>query len=87
VIHAATRPADDTIESPGMSINIAPNRREPSPRAERRVRRIELPDCPSCHTPLHVDVRSEHTLYVRCQWCGHRRMVAKPPAASGQQRR
>ncbi|WP_239492617.1 hypothetical protein [Luteitalea sp. TBR-22] len=42
------------------------------------MRRLALPDCPSCHLPLQVDVRSRDTLYARCQWCGHRRMVAKP---------
>jgi DNA-directed RNA polymerase subunit RPC12/RpoP len=70
-----------------MSINIAPDRRAQAHPMERRTRRIQLPDCPSCQLPLHVDVRSGDTLYVRCQWCGHRRMVAKPTAMpAGQQR-
>jgi DNA-directed RNA polymerase subunit RPC12/RpoP len=47
---------------------------------ERRQQRLQLPDCPACHVPLHVDVRSSDTLYARCQWCGHRRMLAKPAA-------
>ena len=50
---------------------------------ERRQRRLELPDCPSCQRPLHVDVRSSDTLYTRCVWCGYRRMVAKPAAHAG----
>jgi hypothetical protein len=71
-----------------MSINIAPDRRTQVHPVERRVRRIQLPDCPSCQLPLHVDVRSGDMLYARCQWCGHRRMVAKPAAtAAGREHR
>jgi len=48
---------------------------------DRRHHRVQLPDCPSCRVPLQVDIRSSDTLYARCQWCGHRRMVAKPGTA------
>jgi len=52
---------------------------------ERRQRRVELPECPNCHQPLRVDVRSSDTLYARCVSCGHRRMVAKPePGQTGE---
>jgi DNA-directed RNA polymerase subunit RPC12/RpoP len=64
-----------------MPIDVAAANRPPPPYAlDRRQRRAPLPDCPSCGTPLVVDVRSTDTLYARCQWCGHRRMVAKPAA-------
>lgn len=53
--------------------------RRPEPLVmDRRRHRVELPDCPNCQQPLRVDVRSTDTLYARCEWCGHRRMVPKP---------
>ena len=45
---------------------------------DRRRTRVEIPECPTCHTALHVDVRSADTLYARCKWCGHRTMISKP---------
>jgi len=67
------------IRSSGMPIDLATGQLDPARvTVDRRERRVELPDCPSCRLPLQVDVRSSDTLYARCQWCGHRRMVPKP---------
>jgi DNA-directed RNA polymerase subunit RPC12/RpoP len=65
-----------------MPTDLAPKRQEPLRLLDRRQRRTRLPDCPSCGTPLVVDVRSTVMLYARCQWCGHRRMVSKPSPAA-----
>lgn len=65
-----------------MSTTPAPKKSALGYAEERRVRRLQLPDCPSCHSPLQVDVRSTDTLYARCQRCGHRRMIAKPDGSS-----
>lgn len=68
-----------------MPLDLGGHRPQQTIVMDRRQHRIELPDCPNCQQPLRVDVRSTDTLYARCEWCGHRRMVAKPDAWSGDQ--
>jgi DNA-directed RNA polymerase subunit RPC12/RpoP len=55
---------------------------QPTAVTDRRRNRVHVPECPSCRVPLTIDVRSSDTLYARCPWCGHRRLVSKPTSPS-----
>ncbi len=49
---------------------------------DRRQKRLELPPCPTCHTPPRVDLRSADTLYATCQGCGRMSVITKPTRAA-----
>ena len=54
-----------------------------SRRVERRLNRLPVPPCEQCaSTNVHVALRVDRFLYMRCRECRHTWSVAKPLLAT-----